>query len=56
VRAAVALAAPLLLAGCLDHYVLHPRTTPAGIAEWGESFEADGLRVRLWWARPASEW
>ena len=46
------LTALLLLAGCVDHYVLHPRQPPVGARSWSEIAVAGDLRMRLDWVRP----
>ncbi len=43
----------LLLAGCVDHYVLHPRRPPEGARSWSEVVTEGDLRMRLDWVRPA---
>jgi dienelactone hydrolase len=50
---ALVLACPLLLAGCVDHALGHPRTAPAGVAEWRETAVRGKLRIRLEWAAPS---
>src|SRR5688572_936475 len=42
-----------LLAGCMNHYVLHPRVAPAGAESWSEVFVDGDLQTRLEWVRPA---
>jgi dienelactone hydrolase len=43
----------LLLAGCVDHYLVHPRRPPAGAQRWTEVAVAGDLKIRLEWVRPA---
>jgi dienelactone hydrolase len=43
----------LLLVGCVDHYLVHPRRPPAGALRWTEVAVAGDLQVRLEWVRPA---
>jgi dienelactone hydrolase len=43
----------LLLAGCVDHYLVHPRRPPAGAQRWTEVAVAGDLQMRLEWVRPA---
>jgi dienelactone hydrolase len=47
------LLATVLLTGCVDHYVLHPRRTPAGAERSSEVAVIGDLRIRLEWVRPA---
>ena len=49
----VALLAALLCTGCLNHYVLHPKTPPPGVATRSETVAAGRLLVRYEWALPA---
>jgi dienelactone hydrolase len=42
------------LAGCVDHYILHPRRPPAGTQRWNEVLVSGDLRTRLEWVRPAT--
>ena len=42
----------LLLAGCVDHYLVHPRRPPAGAQRWTEVAVAGDLQMRLEWVRP----
>ena len=51
-RLLVPLWVALAAAGCVDHYLIHPRTAPHGVLEWSEELERDGLEVRLEWAEP----
>jgi dienelactone hydrolase len=43
----------LLLAGCMNHYVLHPKQPPPGARTWSEVREYGELQVRMEWVRPA---
>lgn len=43
-----------LLTGCVDHYILHSRRTPAGAERSSEVAVFGDLRIRLEWVRPAS--
>ena len=43
----------LLLSGCVNHYLVHPRRPPPGAHRWSELITTDTLRVRLEWVRPA---
>jgi dienelactone hydrolase len=52
-RACAALLPALLLAGCMDHYLLHPRFPPAGARSWSEVAVDGDLQVRMEWVRPA---
>ena len=52
-RAGAALLPALLLAGCMDHYLLHPRWPPPGSQSWSEVAVDGDLQVRLEWVRPA---
>lgn len=45
----------LLTSGCLNHYLIHPRQTPAGVLEWSGVETVGKLRLRLEWARPIGE-
>jgi dienelactone hydrolase len=47
------LMALLLLAGCVDHYVLHSRQPPAGAKSWREVAVVGDLKMRLEWVRPS---
>jgi dienelactone hydrolase len=51
--ASVALLPVLLLAGCVDHYLVHPRRPPAGAQSWNEVAVDGDLLMRLEWVRPA---
>ncbi len=51
--ASAALLPALLLAGCADHYLLHPRQPPAGAQSWNEVAVDGDLQMRLEWVRPA---
>jgi dienelactone hydrolase len=51
--AGAALFQALFLAGCIDHYLLHPRCPPAGVQSRNESKEYGELRMRLEWVQPA---
>ncbi len=42
-----------LLAGCVDHYLVHPRRPPEGADRWSEVAINGDLRIRLEWVRPA---
>jgi len=42
----------LVLGGCVDHALGHPRTAPAGVAEWRETVVRGKLLIRLEWAAP----
>ena len=42
----------LSAAGCVDHALAHPRTTPRGVAERSETIVCGQLRIRLEWAYP----
>ena len=42
----------MLLAGCMNHYVLHPRETPPGAQSWSETHTYGDLQVRMIWVRP----
>ena len=46
------LLAALLLTGCVDHYVLHPRRPPEDTRSWSEVAVEGDLRMRLEWVRP----
>jgi dienelactone hydrolase len=48
-----ALLSVFLLAGCVDHYVLHSRRMPAGAQRWSAVALSGDLRMRLEWVRPA---
>ena len=49
----VALFPVLLLAGCVDHFLVHPRQPPAGAQNWKEVAVDGDLLMRLEWVRPA---
>ena len=51
--ASVALFPLLLFAGCVDHYLVHPRRPPAGAHSWNEVAVDGDLQMRLEWVRPA---
>ena len=51
---AICLVVALAAAGCLDHYVIHSRRPPAGVATRSETAVAGKLLMRLEWARPAA--
>ena len=51
-RAALLLPA-MLFAGCVDHYLLHSRSPPAGAQHWSEKAVLGDLLIRLEWVRPA---
>jgi dienelactone hydrolase len=53
ISASVVLLPALLLAGCVDHYVLHSRRPPVGSRSWSEVVIEGDLRTRLEWVRPA---
>lgn len=42
----------LLLTGCLNHYVYHPRSDPPSVTSWSETAVRGKLLIRLEWARP----
>lgn len=46
--------AALGLGGCLNHFVVHPKTPAGGVETRSEETVVDGLRIRLEWALPAS--
>jgi dienelactone hydrolase len=51
--ASAALLPALLLVGCVDHYLLHPRWPPAGAQTWNEVAVDGDLKMRLEWVRPS---
>lgn len=51
--AGAALLAVLFFSGCVNHYVMHPRSAPAGARSWSEVSVEGDLRMRLEWVRPA---
>ena len=51
--ASAALLSALLLPGCVDHYLLHPRWPPEGARSWNEVAVDGDLQMRLEWVRPA---
>lgn len=42
----------LVATGCHRHYVFHSKHSVAGIEEWSDEAERDGLQMRFAWARP----
>ncbi len=53
--ASVALFPVLLLAGCVDHFLVHPRQPPAGAQNWKEVAVDGDLQLRLEWVRPTGD-
>lgn len=53
VRLRPLVALSLLLTGCLNHFVYHPKKDPPGVASWSEQAVRGKLLIRLEWARPA---
>jgi dipeptidyl aminopeptidase/acylaminoacyl peptidase len=45
----------LLLSGCLNHYIFHPRTDPPAVQTWSGTAVRGKLLIRLEWARPQGE-
>ena len=43
----------LIFAGCMNHYVLHPRYPPENAKTWREEIVDGDLQMRLEWVRPA---
>jgi dienelactone hydrolase len=43
----------MLCSGCVDHYLLHSRSPPAGAESWSEKAVFGDLLMRLEWVRPA---
>jgi dipeptidyl aminopeptidase/acylaminoacyl peptidase len=51
-RALAVLCLSLLLTGCLNHYVYHPRRDPPEVRTWSEQVVRGRLLIRLEWAKP----
>lgn len=49
------IALSLLLTGCLNHFVYHPKKDPPGVTTWREQAVRGKLLLRLEWAKPAGE-
>ena len=47
------LAAVLLLPGCVNHRLIHPRKVPPDVVVWDQEVERGALYIHLEWARPA---
>lgn len=45
----------LLLTGCLNHFVYHPKQDPPGVTTWSEQAVHGKLLLRLEWAKPEGE-
>ena len=54
-RCSTLLILPLLLTGCLNHFVFHPKKEPPGVVSWSDQAVRGKLLVRLEWARPEGE-
>ena len=55
VRCRLLLALSLLLTGCLNHFVYHPKKDPPGVTSWSGQAVRGKLLLRLEWAKPAGE-
>src|SRR5262245_19995873 len=52
-RAIVILVALLLPAsGCMNHYLIYPKSDPPGVATWTQEVTRGELRVHLEWVQP----
>jgi dipeptidyl aminopeptidase/acylaminoacyl peptidase len=47
-----AIAAPMLVSGCVNHTLIHPDRDPAGVLSWTEDVTRGPLQVHLEWTQP----
>jgi dipeptidyl aminopeptidase/acylaminoacyl peptidase len=52
VRAALVLAAALATAGCMNYFLIHPESDPAGVVSRSEDVTRGPLRIHLEWTQP----
>jgi dipeptidyl aminopeptidase/acylaminoacyl peptidase len=55
IRRLILVAGIVALAGCMNHYLIHPETPPSTVITWTEEVERGELLIHLEGARPAGE-